>query len=102
MARTKISVLEQKSKQIRVLDATTQALLADIAIKDRKQRFWASVAFALLMVVGVVGLYYQNYLSVQNKAHIDCIIKDLATPRPPDTQQKYIELLGNECHIKFT
>lgn len=48
-------------------------------------------------------------LAIQNQAiaqkstdHLNCIVRDLATPRPPGAGQKYIELVGKDCNIKFT
>lgn len=99
MAKT---ILEKKSKEVQVLDETTQALLTSIENKDRKRRFWYTIAFFMLLTVGIVGVYYQNYLASQNKQHIDCIIKDLSTPLPQGSRSKYIQILSSECHIKFT
>lgn len=96
------TILEKKSKEVKVLDETTQALLVSIEQKDRKRRFWYTIAFLMLLTVGIAGVYYQNYLAAQNKEHIDCIIKDLSTPLPQNSRSKYIDVLSNECHIKFT
>lgn len=48
-------------------------------------------------------LAVQNQVLAQkNTDHINCIIKDLSVPRPPGASQKVIELLGQDCNIKFT
>lgn len=61
---------------------------------------------AFLVLGSLVLISYSinqaNRLSVQNKQHIDCIIKDLATPQKPGTQHKYISELSSQCNIKFT
>lgn len=44
----------------------------------------------------------QNVIAAQNKQHIDCIIKDLATPQQPGTNHKFISDLSSQCNIKFT
>lgn len=96
------TILEQKSKEVKVLDETTRELLASMETKDRKRRFWATIAFGIIIVGLGMGIYYQSYLAAQNKQHIDCIIKDLSTPLPAGSRSKYIENLSSDCHIKFT
>lgn len=63
------------------------------------------VLVTVLVGLGVVGIYKQNQLASDNKKHIDCIIKDLATPPPkgtPPDARKYITNLETDCNIQFT
>lgn len=78
------------------------------------------VLTAILMVSSVLLLAYginQNNklaaqtkkLAIQNKEladqntqHINCIIKDLATPIPVNARGKVITNLSTDCDIKFT
>ncbi len=41
-------------------------------------------------------------LAQKNTDHINCIIKDLTTQRPPSASQKLIQIVGKDCNIKFT
>lgn len=102
------TILEQKSKEVKVLDETTRELLASIEHKDKRSRQWQMFAFSALLLVGVIGIYKQNQIAGQSKKHIDCIIKDLATPPPKNASpnaKKYIDIrstLSSDCSIKFT
>lgn len=90
------------------LDEATQQLRASAKKKYNLSAISAALAFFVLIVLGLVGLAYQNHYALQNKNHIDCIIKDLATPPPPGTSptaRKYIDIrstLSSDCDIKFT
>lgn len=69
------TILEKKGEQIKVLDETTRELLASMERKDVRRRYWASLAFAALLMVGILGIYRQNQIANNNKQHIDCIVK---------------------------
>lgn len=89
------------------LDEASQILRASAKKKWNKAIISASLAFFTLLVIGIIGLAYQNHYALQNKNHIDCIIKDLATPLPADAPnaRKYIDIrstLTADCNIKFT
>lgn len=94
--------LAKKQEEIKHLDAATQAVISRIDKNDRRLRAWGFFTLALLLVVGIVGIYKQNSIASANKKHIDCIIKDLATPQKPGTSHKYIVNLQTDCNIKFT
>lgn len=99
MTKTK---LVKKQEEIQHLDEATQTIIRRIDTNDRRLRLWAFFTLALLLTVGVVGIYKQNTIATANKKHIDCIIKDLATPQKPGTNHKYIVNLQTDCNIKFT
>lgn len=102
-------VIKPASTDPTVLD--TEALMASIAHNNRKFRLWASISVVLLagtMIIGVIGIYQgnnaihlQNSLANQNKTHIDCIVKLLATPQKPGTTHKFITNAGHTCNINF-
>lgn len=96
--------LDQKREEIKHLDEATQTIILRIDKNDRRLRFSAYIFMSILLIVGIIGIFYQNHLATQNKNHIDCIIKDLATPQKPGTQHKYIDSLNGleACNIKFT
>lgn len=41
-------------------------------------------------------------LAEDNQKHIDCIVKDLATPIPSDAKSRVITSPFSDCDIKFT
>lgn len=90
------------------LDEASQTLRASAKRKWNKALISFIVAFFILLFVGVIGIYYQNQVAGQSKRHIDCIIKDLATPPPKGASpnaKKYIDIrstLTSDCNIKFT
>lgn len=98
----KKSKLDQKREEIQHLDIATQAVINRIDKNDRRLRTWGFFTLLLLLAVGVIGIYRQNSIAIANKKHIDCIIKDLATPQRPGTTHKYIANLQTDCNIKFT
>lgn len=80
------------------------ALMTSIAKNNRKSRIWAGIATIILtgtLVVGVIGIYEQNNIATNNKQHIDCIVKLLATPQKPGTTHKFITDASQTCNIKF-
>lgn len=97
--------LQKKQEEIKHLDSATQAVITRINQNDRRLRISGFFAICVLLLVGITGIFYQNHLASQNKKHIDCIIKDLATPPPKNTPpdaRKYIANLETDCQIKFT
>lgn len=99
MTKTKV---QRASEHVKALDEETQNLLSDVRSKNSKALRWFAVSWTILFVLAIVGLYYQNRLATENTQHINCIIKDLATPQKPGTQHKYIANLQTDCNIKFT
>lgn len=87
------------------------ALMTSIAKNNKRFRLWAAVSLMLLAVslfIGAVELYQgnnsirlQNSIASQNKQHIDCIVKLLATPYPPNTTHKFISDASQKCNINF-
>lgn len=94
--------VDRAALKANVLDKETNDLLESVAAKNYNAIKWFIISWSILFALAVFGIYYQNKLATQNKAHIDCIIKDLATPLPSGSQHKYIQILSDECHIKFT
>lgn len=94
------TVLEQKAKQVKVLDQVTQDLLASFEAKDRKRRNWTTMAFCALLLAISIGIYYQFDLAAQNKRHIDCIVKLLATPTQTGQTRHIVNL--SSCQIKVS
>lgn len=100
--------VEEASAKAHTLDEASQALRASAKKKWNKAIIFAALAFLTLFIVGLVGIFYQVHYQYQSKNHIDCIIKDLATPPPPGTSpnaKKYIDIrstLSSDCNIKFT
>lgn len=94
--------VQKASVQVHVLDEETQALLNSVRSNNSKAVGWFVACWTILLILGVAGIVYQNHIAVQNKQHIDCIIKDLATPQKPGTTHKYIENLSTDCNIRFT
>lgn len=61
----------------------------------------AILVLGSLVLVGY-GIRQNTELAAQSKQHIDCIIKDLATPIPTGSKSRYIDNLQTDCKIKFT
>lgn len=93
--------LQQKVKDIQHLDAATQAIIGRMDKNDFRLRVTTLFTLSLILIFGTVGIYYQIHLASQSKQHIDCIIKDLATPLPQGSRSKYITDLQTDCNIKF-
>lgn len=98
------SKLEKKQEEIKHLDEATQTIIRRIDKNDRRLRLSAYLLLSILLIVGIVGIYYQNHIAAQSKNHIDCIIKDLSTPVSPGTTKHidYRSVLNKDCKIKFT
>lgn len=99
MTKSKVVVASEKAH---TLDKETQAVLTSVRSKNNRAILWFIVSWTILFVLAVGGLFYQNHIAAQNKQHIDCIIKDLATPLPQGSRSKYIENLSTDCNIRFT
>lgn len=95
------TILEKKSKEVKVLDETTKELLASIEHKDSRRRFWSTVAFVALLVAILLSILYQFRLATQSKNHIDCIVKLFSTPIPKDSRTKFISDAYTTCNIRF-
>lgn len=95
------TVLEKKSKEVKVLSETNQEILNAIEKSNKKRRFWANIGYAALLLAIFLGIYYQFSLAAKNTRHIDCIIKLSETPLKPGDRAKYIDNLNNTCQIKF-
>lgn len=61
------------------------------------------------LILITYGINQNNKLAMENKAlaaqakqHIDCIIKDLATPLPPGAKSRVITHPQSFCGIKFS
>lgn len=93
--------LAKKSKEVHVLDTATQHLITSIERKNRRALVWFAVSWTILLAVGVFGIYSQNRIAAQNKTHIDCIVKLLATPQKPGTTHKFITDASQTCNISF-
>lgn len=99
MTDTKVKKAADKANY---LDTQTQDLLNSVRKKNNKAVTWFVVCFLVLFTVGIGGIWRQNQLAEQNKAHIDCIIKDLATPIPPGAKNRVITHPQSFCGIIFT
>lgn len=91
---------EVAGDKARVLDEHTNHLLESVKKKNNKALAWFIVSWSVLFVLGVVGIFYQNRLATQNKNHIDCIVKLLATPSSPGQSRHITDL--STCKIKVT
>lgn len=97
--------VDRAALKARVLGEETTRVLDSVASKNYNAIRWFVVSWSVLFGLAVFGLFQQNHIAQENKNHIDCIIKDLATPRPTDKSQKYIDyqsILSKDCKIKFT
>lgn len=91
------------------LDAETQALLHSVKKKNSNATTWFVVCFVILFIVG--GFTYlrvnqsiteQNKIALENKQHIDCIVKLFTTPLPTNAKSRTIIKPSSSCDIKFT
>lgn len=76
---TQSKVIE-KSRQAHELNDVTESILKDIRTKDIKFRTSLILTLIVLLGLGVFGIYKQNEIANQNKAHIDCIVKLFTSP----------------------
>lgn len=98
MNQSKVQTADRKAE---VLDKETQAVLLHVRKSNTKAIRWFTVCWTILIIVGVFGIYKQNEIANQNKQHIDCIVKLLATPQAPGTSHKFITDASQTCNIKF-
>lgn len=97
----KQSKVQDASEKAYVLDKETQAVLLHVRKSNTKAIRWFTICWTILIIVGVFGIYKQNEIASQNKQHIDCIVKLLATPQKPGTTHKFIADASQTCNIKF-
>lgn len=101
MAKTK---LDKKNEEIKHLDVATQAIIMRLNKSDNRLKVSAFILIVILLASAVIGIFYQNHYALQNKNHVDCIIKDLSTPLPPGAKARVIDYqtrLSADCKIKF-
>lgn len=93
--------VEQAEHKAHAIDEATQATLGRVHKNNRRAVLWFVICWSILLIIGVLGLGYQNYIARENKEHIDCIVRLLATPIPDGEERKVIEYLNGECNIRF-
>lgn len=99
------AITKKAANKAHALDEASQTLRASAKRKWSIAYILAGVAFTIIWVSIGISILYQNHYALQNKNHIDCIIKDLSTPQQPGTTHKYIDyrsILSNDCDIRFT
>ncbi|CAB4152085.1 hypothetical protein UFOVP585_51 [uncultured Caudovirales phage] len=99
---TNLRKMEKADEKARVLDQHTRDLLDSAKKMNRRATTAFVICWSVLLIVGIVGIYRQNTIAGQNKAHIDCIVKLLATPIPEGSDRKVIEDLDGQCNVRFT
>lgn len=92
--------VQMASAHVKALDEETQTLISDVRAKNSKALRWFFVSWTILFILAITGLYQQNRLASQNKSHIDCIVKLLATPASSG-QTRHIANLST-CQIKVS
>lgn len=98
--------MENKTSDVSLTDATA-GLIAKIEKANYRARVVGAVTIFLVLVlvgIGVAGIYRQNQIAVENKNHIDCIIKDLSMPLPAAAKARVIDYqapLQADCKIEF-
>lgn len=93
--------VDKASEKTRILDTATQELLRSTRKKNSLAVTSFVVCWSILLIVGIFGIFKQNEIANQNKTHIDCIVKLLATPQKPGTTHKFITDASQTCNIKF-
>lgn len=96
------SKLNAAADKAHVLDDATQKLLGEAKRKNNRATRWFIASWTVLLLLGLVGIFYQNHIATANKQHIDCIVKLLATPLPPGTRARILTNASTTCNIKFT
>lgn len=86
----------QKSREANELNQATESILSDIRRKDIKFRTWLIITLTVLLGLAVFGVYRQNQIANQNKAHIDCIVKLFTST---DRANKIITSTANACDV---
>ncbi len=92
----------QASDKAATLDKETRHLLDTAKKKNTHVFLMAMFFYSILLVLGILGIWRQNQIANQNKSHIDCIVKLLATPLPPGKGHKVITDASATCGISFT
>lgn len=100
MVRVTKKAVEEKRKELEILDRETQSILREMRRKDRRARSMSIALFLVLFIIGITGILYQNKLATQNKDHIDCIIKLLATPSKPGQVRRIVDLTTCGIQVK--
>lgn len=93
--------LNKAAEKAHVLDDTIQEQLARQDHKDKRFRTSAYILLALVITLGVIGIYRQNQIATENQKHIDCIVKLFTTPLPATAHSRAIENPSTTCNIKF-
>lgn len=96
------SKLNAAANKAHVLDDATQKLLGDVKRKNNRATRWFVISWTVLLLVGIGGIFYQNYIANANKRHIDCIVKLLASPLPAGARARVLTNPSTTCNIKFT
>lgn len=96
------TVLEKKSKEVKVLSDANRELLEAIEHNNQRRRFWASVAFGAVMIAIGLGIFYQFELATKNTKHIDCVVKLFTTPLPANARSRTISNPSTTCNINFS
>lgn len=99
-SRVSKAQVDRASLKAKVLDEETTDTLNRVAHKNGLAIRWFIICWTILFAVGVIGIIYQNDIARSNKAHIDCIVKLLATPTQSG-QTRHIVNLGT-CQIKVS
>lgn len=84
------------------LEAEAQERIKGNNYWDNKFRRFATLSLTLILLTVIGGIVYEGYLAFQSKAHIDCIVKLLATPPPPGTHVRILTNPSTTCNIRFT
>lgn len=95
------SKVQNASDKAYTLDRETQDVLSHVRRSNSKALRWFTFCWTILILVGIFGIYKQNQIANQNKSHIDCIVKLLATPQKPGTTHKFISNPSQTCNIQF-
>lgn len=84
-----------------VLDDATNDMLCTARKRNTRALAAAIICYTLLLIIGILSLYQNDKLATENKMHIDCIVKLLATPQKAGTSHKFITNAANTCNINF-
>lgn len=99
MTETKVKQAQDKAHY---LDKETRQVLSNVKHKSSKAVAWFIVSWSILLLVGVGGIVKQNQIANQNKNHIDCIVKLLASPLPKGARARVLNNPSTTCNITFT
>lgn len=69
---------------------------------NKHVKHWRDILMILTALLVSVSLVLIAYTAAQSKQHIDCIVKDLATPLPENAKSRVIVNPLTSCGIKFT